>query len=173
MTDEGFRLRDLREPSALWRADSWLARRSTLWEGERPLGTLRIEGLLGRSARLQCGAGAWRFRAEGLWGRRRARQESAVGTELVYTPRAFSPGLLRMPRGVELRWRHLSLWSGIWAWCRGDEEVIRFERRSRFPRASHAVTWAPEAREWEELEALVGLGWWMILDRRRRSARHG
>ena len=158
------RLLELREPSALWRADSWLGRASTLWDGERVLGTLRIGGLLGRRARLVTAAGHWRLRHRSLFGERVAEAESGGEAVLVYRARGFGRGRARLASGSELGWGRRSLWRGIWSWSVRDDDAIRFERRSRFPRASFVVTWNPETRGWAELNLLVGFGWWIILE---------
>jgi hypothetical protein len=166
------RLKDLADASAAWSEDRWIGRTSTLRDGERVLGRLRIEGWMGNRATLEIGGATWRMGQQPFKSRWSVEPDPpAVGTL------AFSSGLLgRRPlvlaSGDELRWRMRSLWRGSWAWMRRDDELVRFERRRAIPRAVVAVSWTREIRDWPELEPLVGLGWWMLLERRSHSAAH-
>jgi len=164
------RLRDLAEPVATWREDGWIGRTSTLRDGDRLLGRLRIEGWMGNSAVLETSAGTWRLRQEAFKSRWSAEPDPPAAGAL-----AFSPGLLgRRPltlrSGDELRWRMRNMWKGRWAWMRRDDELVRYENRRSFLKTVVEVKWDREIRDWPELDALVGLGWWMLLERRGHSA---
>ena len=65
-TQPTVRLRDLADPIAAWSQDGWLGRTSTLREGDRVLGRLRIEGWMGHVATLETGAGGWRLEYQGF-----------------------------------------------------------------------------------------------------------
>jgi len=174
-------MRSLREAvgrELAWKPRSLFSRTHELvdesGEGE-PYATLVWRpGLLMRGpAEASSADGAWQFRHLG-WFRAGVLVLAADGvTRLGTLRRHWRRGVLRFEDGREFTWRRASFWSPVWRFEDANgTPVVRFRWRFSFPRGSTRVDFESSSESVAELALLVCLGWYLVLDARRRAAAH-
>lgn len=105
----------------------------TRTQGDRRLyslegvGTLRLHGLLSRSAIAEAGGQSWRFTTHGLL-KRRVEASDAAGTAMgEFEPRTMRRGGIVRWEGEELALRPASSWRERYALADGDRELALFD----------------------------------------------
>jgi hypothetical protein len=152
------------------RQDGFASRTSTLWDGPRAVARFRVEGFFGQRAALELGSLTWHYQWVSFWGRRRVISEGARPVEIFYDPGWWGRGTAVSAAGdLELRWRQIRFWRNTWAWVRGDEPMIQFERRGLLATRGFHLSIDPEARRWVELPGVIGLGWLLLLQHRHHG----
>lgn len=146
-------------------------RRYELRAGEDLLAVLESRSVL-RAAMAGESAGAqWRLRHEGLLrGRVRVLREGEDGAAVVFQPRWFGAGDVITRRGNELRWQRGDFWGRRWQLVdSGGLTRLAFVRSPALLSSKARVEVGEAARRDPELEALVLLGFYLLLLMSRQS----
>ena len=91
------------------------------------VGTLRLDGLLMRSATAEAGTDTWRFARRGLWRRALEATDAAGAVAGTFEPRELRRGGTLTWHGVEYTMQPHSLFRERYALARGDTELALIE----------------------------------------------
>jgi hypothetical protein len=92
-----------------------------------PVGSIRLRGLMSRSATAEAGGAAWQFGPSGFW-RRDLRATDATGTTVgEFEPRTVRRGGAVRWHGRELSLRPTSSWRERYSLVEDDQELALFD----------------------------------------------
>lgn len=154
-----------------WRRERVFSHRSTLYDGDEAVATLQLFGLFGRRARFEAGGTRWIFRRPGLFGMDVIVQSDVSSEPFArFRGRWWSGGALSLPNDRELSWMRESVMGRRWAFTRGDEPLVRFESHVLSLKSRTWMTVEPAGGRLPEVDLLAGLGWLLILRRRKHRS---
>ena len=122
-------------------------------------------------AEIESAGGRWSLRRAGFWRPRVLVLAGDAPAPLATFTRTLGSGLLRFEDGRAYRWRRPSFWSLGRRFEDADGmPVVSLHYRFGFPRGRGGVELGTGAERLPEAALLAGLGWYLVLLARRRSA---
>ncbi len=152
-----------------WRQPHW--RRST-WElmaGEERIGSLMVRGTFRERTRAEGPAGAWEFRAR--WtGRVEIAPPGSRDSTARFETRWWGGGAITTASGFRYGWDRIGFWKPEHVLTNDSGfACIRFRTRASFSRLACDVQIEPPGFRIPELEALIMLGWRLLVMRRAHA----
>ena len=146
-------------------------RRYELRAGADLLAVLESRSVLHAAMAGESAGAQWRLRHEGLLrGRVRVLREGEDGAAAVFQPRWFGAGDVITRHGNALRWHRADFWGRRWELVdSGGLARLAFVRSPSFLSTAASVEVAEAARRDPELDALVLLGFYLLLLMVRQS----
>lgn len=148
-----------------WRQPHWHRSEWELWAGGQPIGSLVVRGFLRERALGRGPSGDWTF-GDRWTGAAWISPAGSDETAATFRPAWRGGGAITTASGLEYGWRGVGFWgSGHVIANDSGFACVRFRLRRSLLRLAGEVTIEPGGLRVPELEALVFLGWRLMVIR--------